>query len=331
VPTTCCDGLNPKRVGAQTYNTYRNDVNTRRAKASPMEIIATHEIVGNTIYFEVDVKNTSASTISNVSINFAAYEDLGTARLHYTTRLFCPYQTITLAAGESRHLSASKTIPTGTNARKLHGVVFAQLRSSATREVLQATTTPFEETPYEPPAGLFNQGWNWFSLPAIPNDPEASAVFEHNMSNRIFMWDKAAKTIGLYPDDFTDLVMGEGYLLYLDDQIYQPHFFGNDAPAWSYIDVPSSGWVWVGYAHEGSTQLSVCRVLNKSLNMAKSAMTDANSMHPWVNWNWLYYDSQARTVKICAMSGGDDTMLRSWYGYMAWANVDNLQLQIPKG
>jgi hypothetical protein len=331
-PTTYCDGKNPATVGAQSYNTYLGYVNARRAIQSPLEITAVHEIVGGTtINFEADVTNTSASTVSNVSIHFVAYEDLGTSRHHYTMRKYCPYVTISLTAGQSRHVSSSATLPSGVNTNNIYGVVFAQLRSATNREVLQAAATPHEEIPYEPPAGLFNLGWNWFSLPAIPDDMEASAVFGHNMANTIFMWDKANKTILLYPDDFTDLAMGEGYTLYLHSEVYQPSYFGTPTDPMSKILLPLAGWSWIGYAHNGNTQLRMVRVLNKDLMFGRSAETDAASGDPWVNWNWLYYDSQARTVRICTFSGGDDNTLHSWYGYRVWSNVANIELQIPAG
>jgi hypothetical protein len=280
--------------------------------------------------FQADVTNTSGSTLTGVTINFGAYEDLGYDRAHYVMRVYCPYETISLLPGEKVHVSSSGAIPQGANVANLHGVVFAQQPNAPNLDVLQAATSTLAVV-YEPPSGLFNLGWNWFSLPVIANDPNPDVIFAHDMSNLIYKWDRQGKTILLYPNDFTTLEMGEGYTLYLRNEVYEPSIVGQKAPAIGYINLPAPGWSWIGYPHWGDTPLLDCKVKNLDLGVTRTSTQDANAADPWINWNWLYYSSLERTVKICALTGGgDDDTLHSWYGYRLWSSVKNLQLEIPE-
>jgi hypothetical protein len=328
VPASCFDGKNPMYHGSLSKYQYNSYINIRRAIASPLEITATQSTEGSTMHFEADVTNTSGSTVSDVSINFEAYEDLGTSHRRYMVRLVCPYQTITLAPGETQHLSAVGDIDEGIEPENMHGVVFAQLRNSTTKEVLQAARAL---PAYSPPPGLFGLGWNWFSLPVVPIDPNPDVIFGRSMANLIYMWHRVRKTVLLYPDDFTTLEMGEGYTLYLHHEVYEPSYAGTQAPPIGYIYLPLPGWSWIGYPHLGDTPLADCSVTNLDLAQTRTAPEDFSSPVPWVNWNWLYFDTQARTIKICTLAGGDDDTLHSWYGYRLWSNTENLQIEIPEG
>jgi hypothetical protein len=328
-PTTFQDGVNPQRVGGYSSGVYSSDYNSRRTAVSPLEMSLAFTKNGMTVNYDVTVKNTGSAAISNVSINFVAYEDLLTDRRHFVVRRILPYQTVaSFPAGATQHFTASGDLPAGMGIvpANVHGVAFAQLRNSATKEILQAAGEP---QPFSPPAGVFNPGWNWFSLPLIPNDPEASVVFQHNMSNIIYRWDNEIRTIQVYADDFQNLNANESYLLFLENQIYQPSYFGTAGPSPSLLNFTSAGWVWVGYPHTVSGPLRGVKVKNLTTGVVRTASTDQANANPWINWNWAYWDSVIRTARICALSGGDDTALRPWYGYRVWANVGNLQLQIP--
>ena len=327
-PTTYQDGLNPERLGGYGADTYASDFSSRHAVASPLEMTMTFTKNGTTVNWDVTVKNTGTTVIQNLSINFMAYEDRLTARRHYVVRAIAPYQTIaSLAVGATQELTASTVVaPTNAVMANVHGVSFAQLRGSATKEVLQGIAEP---VPLSPPVGAFNPGWNWFSLPLIPNNPEASVVFQHDMANMIYRWNNAGRTIELYPNDFQNLDVNQSYLLFLPNTVYSPSYFGTAGPATGVLDFTSAGWVWVGYPHTGVTMLRLVKVKNLATGVVRAATVDAASASPWINWNWTYWDSVNATARICAMSGGDDTMLRAWHGYRVWANVGNLELQIP--
>jgi hypothetical protein len=328
VPTSCNEGKNPMVEGLLSVYQYRDQINARRAIPSPLEITAAQSVAGDSMLFEAQVTNTSGSTVPNVSINFEAYEDQGTSHHRCIVRVVCPYQTITLAPGETRELNASGDIPDGVDPQDLHGVVFAQRRSSPTCEVLQAArAVPV----YAPPPGVFGLGWNWFSLPVVPVDPSPDAIFGHHMANLIYRWNRTAKTVLLYPYDFTTLEMGEGYILFLRTEIYEPSYPGTPAPPTADINLPTPGWSWIGYPHWGGTLLADCLVTNLDLGQTRTVQQDVGSAQPWVNWNWLYFDAQARTARICSTWGGDDDTLHSWYGYMVWTNTEHLVVEIPEG
>jgi hypothetical protein len=95
-----------------------------------------------------------------------------------------------------------------------------------------------------------------------------------------------------------------------------------------YIDIPEAGALFVGCPHYANTLMRLCRIRNKTTNEYRSAMTDSRSADPWLNWNWVYFDSKEQQAKICALSGGDDEYLRPWYGYRVWAYVPNIELRI---
>ena len=60
-----------------------------------------------------------------------------------------------------------------------------------------------------------------------------------------------------------------------------------------------------------------------------SRVQDAAAPDPWLNWNWIFWDSYVDTARILSMGGGDDDSLRPWYGYRVWADVGNLRLTVP--
>jgi hypothetical protein len=285
-------------------------------------------VYGTTFSVEADVRNTSGITISNIAVNFVAFEDLLVSREHYIVRGIAPYQTITLAAGETKHLTASGTLNPAANPSYVSAAVFAQLRNSPTKEVLQGCCCPWQDLPFEPSPGIFNPGWNLFSLPAIPDEPEVSAVFGHDMSNRIFGWDKAGKTFRIYPWDFTNLEMGAAYYLHLGDEVYKPSYKGTPSLYITYFGIPNPGWVLVGYPHAGEIAMAYCRIKNNATGVVRSASTDQRATDPWLNWNWIFLDSNEQQPKICSLTGGDDQYLRPWYGYLVWAYLGNLELRI---
>jgi hypothetical protein len=179
------------------------------------------------------------------------------------------------------------------------------------------------------PAGWINPGWNWISVPLLPDDPEAGAIFGvENVRNKLYRWDPVRKTFYLYPDDFTTLELGRGYILRSDtDQM--PSFTGAPAAGTYEIGVPAAGWLLMGHPMNHATLLSLVSVRNNTLGQTRTAAEDRGAADPWVNWNWIYWDSARDTAKLLSLSGGDDDALRPWYGYLLWSNTENLTLLIP--
>jgi hypothetical protein len=180
------------------------------------------------------------------------------------------------------------------------------------------------------PAGWINPGWNLFSVPLQAFDPNAASIFApENVANRLFAWDPVRKTFILFPDDFSDLDCGRGYLL-LSDKNMQPKAFGAPATGTFSVAVPSAGWMAIGDPQLTTVLLSSLSVMNNGTGEVRTANEDQSAAHPWLNWNLVYLDSTAETAKLCSLSAGDDDRLRPWYGYWLWSNTGNLTLLVPQ-
>ena len=189
--------------------------------------------------------------------------------------------------------------------------------------------TPSTQTSTSPP-GFFNPGWNWFSLPLIPEDDNVTAIFgANNLTNRLYWWDPVGKTMTLYPDDFTTLGVQESYLAFLGTT-FDITLTGVPTPPGYSVSVPEAGWTWVGFPKTGTEPLSGVMVRNVTMEQTRTAAEDAAAPDAWLNWNWVYWDSVADTARILGFSGSDDTMLHPWYGYRVWANTRNLEIVYPE-
>jgi hypothetical protein len=180
------------------------------------------------------------------------------------------------------------------------------------------------------PDGFLNPGWNWFSIPIIPDDPSVASIFgAHDVTNRLYWWDPVLKTMTLYPDDFTTLGVQESYLALLNDT-FQITVAGAPTPAGYAVPIPEAGWTWVGFPKTGAVPLADVTVRNVTTGVTRTAEEDYAAPDSWINWNWLYWDSVGDTARILGFTGSDDTMLRPWYGYRVWANTANLEIVYPE-
>jgi hypothetical protein len=179
------------------------------------------------------------------------------------------------------------------------------------------------------PVGFFNAGWNWFSIPLPPSIPgDASNVLGFEARNILYRWDPDNKNTELYPDDFTNLEPKRGYMLRL-----------GGAPSVTYrargyvtsqtIPVPFQGATMIGLPSLSDTALEDLQIRNRESDETRDAWDDRNAAVPWMNWNWIYWDSVSRQAMICALAGGDDDTMRAWYGYRVWTYVDDLELLLP--
>jgi hypothetical protein len=179
------------------------------------------------------------------------------------------------------------------------------------------------------PAGWINPGWNWFSVPVQPFEPDAADVFSgETIANKLYRWDPARKTFELFPDDFRELELGRGYIL-LAGKDMRPQTFGAPAGPMYGIAIPAAGWIWIGHPQTAPVALASVLVRNEGTGVVRTLAEDRGAADPWLNWNFIYWDSAADTAKLCAL-GGDDNMLRPWYGYLVWSNTENLTLLIPQ-
>jgi hypothetical protein len=176
-----------------------------------------------------------------------------------------------------------------------------------------------------PPEKFFSPLWNLFSIPLIPvGSADASAVLGFDASNNVFRWDPVNKNTELYPWDFTDLETGRGYMLYTREY-RDPSYLGIIPPKIVYL--PNAGRSWIGLPGVEDYYQGWALVENLATGQTRSVSADATSAAPWMNWNFVYWNSYVDTAQICVYNGsGDDTYMHPWYGYWVWSNVDNLRL-----
>ena len=179
------------------------------------------------------------------------------------------------------------------------------------------------------PAGWINPGWNWISLPTHPQFPEVPVIMDVDPVNRLYKWDWLFKNILLYPNDFTEMENAMGYTLrsWADESARYSGFLNrtplDDESAPDYrsttIYIPAAGAITLGYPHLWPVELKALKVRYGA--EVRTAQQDAANAKPWLNWNWVYWDSVVDTAKLCAFAGGDDTMIRPWYHYRIWFNI----------
>jgi hypothetical protein len=180
------------------------------------------------------------------------------------------------------------------------------------------------------PAAWLNPGWNWFSIPLDPvGSPEASALLGQNVQNILYRWDAGRKTVELYPSDFVNLEAGIGYVLRLGQDL-APAYAGYPRLSAPAIPIPEAGWTWIGLPKDAPVALAGMSVRNELTREVRTCAQDYESPVPWLNWNWLYWDSARDSVSLCAPFGpAEDHDLRPWYGYRVWSNVGDLKIITP--
>ena len=148
-------------------------------------------------------------------------------------------------------------------------------------------------------------------------------------TNRLYRWDAVGKTVQLYPDDFSYLDVGNGYLMWLNvGESYHPSYAGLTPSSPRERNLTRAGCWWVGVPGSQSnpgTALSV-----RKNDVVRTQAEDAAAADPWLNWNWVYWDPSVQTARIMSPSGGgDDQSVHPWYGYRIWVNTDAVTLIFP--
>ena len=178
------------------------------------------------------------------------------------------------------------------------------------------------------PTGLLNPGFNWFSIPMAPlASSEASQTLGFDAVNRLFAWDAEAKNFSLYPDDFQDIAAGRGYVLYLKDP--QSIAYCGVYPG-ANVELPRRGITWIGIPGTEDVPQEKIVIENRKTGELRTVAEDTTAPDPWLNPNWVYYDSLSQTAKILNWSGGsDDTMTHPWLMYRVWSNEEYCRLIVP--
>ena len=219
-----------------------------------------------------------------------------------------------------RHYVEQGCVATPGVAYTLHGRVDAY---NSLNGIVQTTTAP---------AGWINPGWNWISFPLQPTHSDAADILGLSVvNNNLFRWNAVTKNIELYPNDFTDVASGVGYLLFSASTTVNPSYLGAANADGFAISVPDAGWTWIGQPYDLVSPQSGVVVVNNTTLQQRTAAQDLAAPDPWINWNWLYWNSYIDSTEILNFSGGSDsTVLQPWYGYRVWSNVGNLTLIMHK-
>jgi predicted outer membrane repeat protein len=180
------------------------------------------------------------------------------------------------------------------------------------------------------PGDWFVPGWVWFSLPLAPRvSADGSDVLGFDCTNRLYGWDDAAKNLQLYPDDFTDLMVGPSYLARLNvGESYVPFYEGSQPELPFMWTLPAAGWCWVGVPSTQHIEGAALCVVKGGVE--RTAAEDRASADAWLNWNWIYWDPVRRAAKIMdPFGGGDDSWLHPWWGYRVWSNTEDVAIIFP--
>jgi hypothetical protein len=93
------------------------------------------------------------------------------------------------------------------------------------------------------------------------------------------------------------------------------------------------GCSW-GYREGDVDRVGIDNLIFGDPPQVRTPVQDRTAPDPWINWNFIYWDSVFDTPKIATLSGlgGEDDMLRPWHGYLVWGNIghDNIHLLVPQ-
>jgi beta propeller repeat protein len=175
-----------------------------------------------------------------------------------------------------------------------------------------------------------NPGAVWIAFPAQPLNPDPALILgEDVVRNRLQRWNPELKTIQTYPDDFTEVEAGTGYSLTLDRWL-SATYTGVRTNGDQVINLRYAGWIWIGTSLCKDVELSCCLVRDNRTGQIRTALADRAAQSPWINWQFIYWDTADDMAKIVGLDdAGDSRVLRAWYGYRLWVCRDDIDLILP--
>jgi hypothetical protein len=146
--------------------------------------------------------------------------------------------------------------------------------------------------------------------------------------NILYQWNPAYKWYELYPNDFTHLERGRGYLLRLTED-KQPSYDALQGVGDFEIYLPEAGWSWIGHPFDFDLPLAAVLIRNNTTGEVRTAWQDHRAPDAWASWDFLYWWSVRDVWRICGLEAADEYSLHPWYGYLVWANTRDLTLIVP--
>jgi carboxypeptidase T len=176
-----------------------------------------------------------------------------------------------------------------------------------------------------PPDGFFSPLWVQFSLPLEPfADLDPRDLFGDAVFN-LFRWDGVGKTWQLWPEDFQYLHALRGYAAYLPQAPDQVAFDGYHLELPIEIPLGAQGMHFIGLVSDAPVDpVAVAKIRNNAVGSTRTCEEDRGAPDPWINWNWVYWNPHFDTYQVMSPGGGgDDKMIRPWYAYWVWSNIDD--------
>jgi hypothetical protein len=179
-----------------------------------------------------------------------------------------------------------------------------------------------------PSPGLVGPGWNFVSIPVVPDDGTPSVVFSaiggaNTINNAIYRWDTGLSNYIGYPTaGFGDITCGSGYWLWLNQNNAPLSFSGTRNVTGQEIHILNQGWIVFGHTFTHSTSWLDCTVTNGATT---KTITEAE-VAGWIQGTAYWFDPARQAFQL---TPEDDNFLRPWRAYWLWANTAPLILRIP--
>jgi hypothetical protein len=203
---------------------------------------------------------------------------------------------------------------------------------AATNNPQSVQVTLTVEPAAETPPGFYKPGWNLTSVPVVPADPEAGAVFQdlvdlgNVITNNLHRY---AASVGYqtYSSQFVNMERGRGYWLWLstvggETVVSVPGQAGSGVVSVG-LDL---GWNLIGHTFPEAQLLANCQV---SDGVTTKTFGQA-VMSGWVGGAMYGWEAGTGYRSVNYAGYAHDNSLRPWYGYWTYARLSNLQLRIPE-
>jgi hypothetical protein len=337
--TACFDGANPMTSthyteDQQQYNYYNNLIKSRLSVESPLEMQGLYTTGDQVVYAYARVKNTSASALSNVAMQFMVYEDLDTEEYHHLCREIPAYETFSIDPGQTLYFYREIPMDPGDDLDRIGVIAFVQDRNAPNKDLQQACEAPRGETTTWPEE-IIDRYWNWFSIPLVPLDANPESVLGIDCGGDLFRWDKYIKAVQVYQPPFVsfDLSVGDSYLLRLDavpDEVSYPGAYPGSG--FEFL-LGRQGWTWLG--KPGTGELGYPDFMDQvtveypvGSGDVRTAAEDRLSGAPWVNWGWAHWDAHLQAPRtFIPYSPFGDNVCYPWVGYRAYVNIGTAETQ----
>jgi N-acetylneuraminic acid mutarotase len=194
---------------------------------------------------------------------------------------------------------------------------------------LLADTWVFRMGEFPAPRDWLWPGWNWISIPGVPDDPNPDTLFGFDCSRRLWYWDRYSKSAQVYRPPFVtfNLGVGDSYLLWLDEMPEPVSYEGAFAERPFEFKLGRAGWTWIGMPR--TDELGYVQFMEKACvqypvgGFVRTAAEDyAWTPKNWLQWCWFFWDGELQAPRPFApyLPFGHNTCY-PWVGYRCWVNV----------